>query len=152
MLMRWNQKTILIAVALVLLLAVVALSSSGNLNFAGSSGIFPIKAGGKYGFIDRSGKLAIQPQFDDAAQFQDGLAPVSVGKTWGYIDRRGKLTINPQFEMADPFSEGLALVGIGHRFGYIHKDGKFAINPSSRERAGLKTAARRCWSADAGAI
>src|SRR3981081_1947991 len=115
--MRRNQKIILISGALVLLLAVVALSSSGNLNFTGSSGIFPIKVGGKYGFIDRNGKVAIQPQFDEAARFQDGLAPVSVNKAWGYIDRNGKLAINPQFEMADPFSENMALVGMGHRFG-----------------------------------
>src|SRR5215469_4971822 len=32
-----------------------------------------VKAGGKFGFIDRKGKYAVNPQFDDARSFTDGL-------------------------------------------------------------------------------
>ena len=30
----------------------------------------------KYGFIDKSGKMVIEPQFDDAEPFSEGLAKV----------------------------------------------------------------------------
>jgi hypothetical protein len=57
---------------------------------------------GKWGFIDKQGKLVINPQFDRAENFVDGLAPVRIGdeKTgkWGFIDKQGKLVINPQFD------------------------------------------------------
>ena len=48
-----------------------------------------------------TGKFAINPQFDDAAEFSDGLAPVKQGKHWGFIDPTGKFAINPQFDEAE---------------------------------------------------
>ena len=36
--------------------------------------------GGKYGFIDRTGKMVINPQFDNAYHFSDGLALVGLGE------------------------------------------------------------------------
>ena len=30
----------------------------------------------KYGFIDKNGKVVIEPQFDDAGAFSEGLAKV----------------------------------------------------------------------------
>src|SRR5437660_12636727 len=91
---------------------------------SGGAALFPVKMNGRYGYITKSGKVAINPQFDDVGQFSEGLAPVKLGKTWGYVDRNGKLAINPQFDVADPFSDGLALVGTGYRYGYIDKAGK----------------------------
>ncbi|MDK1032713.1 MAG: WG repeat-containing protein, partial [Planctomycetia bacterium] len=35
---------------------------------------FRIKLQGKYGFIDKRGKVVIEPTFDWAAEFADGLA------------------------------------------------------------------------------
>jgi len=49
---------------------------------------------GKWGFIDKSGKLVISPQFDAISHggFSEGLASVRIGddKTgkWGFISRR----------------------------------------------------------------
>jgi len=37
---------------------------------------------GKYGFIDKSGKYIIEPQFDLAGDFAEGLAAAEVGKKW----------------------------------------------------------------------
>jgi hypothetical protein len=49
----------------------------------------------RWGYIDKTGKLAINPQFDDARPFSLGLAPVESGGAWGYIDRSGKLVWKP---------------------------------------------------------
>src|SRR5215475_5824817 len=59
---------------------------------------FPIAMNGRFGYIDRSGKLVIPAQFGDAGHFDEGLGPVQVGKMWGYADHKGKLAIPPQFD------------------------------------------------------
>lgn len=71
----------------------------------------------RWGFIDKTGKMVISPQFEDVHSFVKGLAPARLGKTWGFIDTAGKFAINPQFEDAAGFSEGLAGVRTGGRWG-----------------------------------
>ena len=42
---------------------------------------------GKSGFIDKTGRIVINPQFDLPAFFSEGLAAVFIGGKWGYIAR-----------------------------------------------------------------
>src|SRR5687768_7621289 len=84
---RWNRKFIAIA-ALLGVLVLIVIVATGGWRAAGDS-VYPVRLNGKYGYIDSEGKLVVQPQFDNAAEFADGLAPVAVGKSWGYIDRKG---------------------------------------------------------------
>ena len=45
---------------------------------------------GKWGFIDKQGKMVINPQFDHVTfegTFSEGLAGVRIGGKWGYISR-----------------------------------------------------------------
>jgi predicted DNA-binding WGR domain protein len=99
--------------------------------------------GGKWGFIDKTGKVVIQPQFDYAFGFSEGLVAVeirtettSMVRMWGYIDRTGKLVIKPQFSFAQGFRHGLAQVEIDdatsqeRKFGYIDKTGKYVWEPT----------------------
>jgi hypothetical protein len=51
--------------------------------------------GGKWGYIDKTGKYIINPQFDEAMGFNEGLASVRIGDKWGYIDKNGKFVWNP---------------------------------------------------------
>jgi hypothetical protein len=46
--------------------------------------------GQRWGFIDKEGKLVINPQFDFAGAFRDGLANVMIGQRQAYVDRGGK--------------------------------------------------------------
>jgi hypothetical protein len=99
--------------------------------------LFTVPVGGKYGYIDKTGKLAIAPQFYEADDFSEGLAAVEIDDSWGYIDKTGKVVITPQFDDAFGFSGGLAWVSIsgkGKR-GYIDKTGKFVWQPSNPENA-----------------
>jgi len=93
--------------------------------------------GKKYGFIDRSGKTVIPPQFDLTYGFSEGLAAVQIGKKWGYIDKTGRLVIAPQeFWNVKPFHNGLAQVQTKDgSVGYIDGSGKYVWGPRKRNDA-----------------
>ena len=40
--------------------------------------LFPIEEKGKFGYINKSGKVVINPQFNFAESFSEGMAAVSV--------------------------------------------------------------------------
>lgn len=90
--------------------------------------------GNKYGFVDRTGKTVIAPQFDLTFEFSEGLAAVEVGKKWGYIDTTGKMVIEPQdITDAKPFHNGLArVVREGPEVEYIDKAGR-RVWPKDKE-------------------
>jgi hypothetical protein len=46
-------------------------------------------AGGKFGYLDTTGKLVIPPVYEDATEFNGGLAQVVKEGEWGYIDLDG---------------------------------------------------------------
>jgi hypothetical protein len=83
----------------------------------------------KYGYVDKTGKVVIKPQFDKAGDFKESFAPACINKKCGYIDKTGKFVIKPMFDDAGNFSEGLAAIEINEKYGYIDKTGKFVIKP-----------------------
>jgi hypothetical protein len=98
--------------------------------------------GGPYsGFVDQTGRFAIEPQFEAARDFSGGLAAVVAGKKWGYVDRNGRIAIPPQFQDARDFSEGLAAIREGELWSYVDTRGKLVItgpyNDVERFRGGL---------------
>ena len=84
-----------------------------------TTGLSPALVEGKWGFIDTTGKLAIQPQFDGASAFHEGLAAVRVGAEssgkWGFIDSAASFVIDPRFDATRFFNESLAPVSIGKK-------------------------------------
>lgn len=95
--------------------------------------LFPIWVNDKCGYINRAGKIIIQPIYNatpGADEFHEGLVPIMIGNKWGYLDLTGKIEIKPQFDEADGFSDGLASVVIHGKSGYyIDKKGKIVIEP-----------------------
>lgn len=49
---------------------------------------------GKYGYIDKKGKMVIKAKYDDAYSFSDGLAKVRHGNKVQYINQAGKVKIS----------------------------------------------------------
>jgi hypothetical protein len=85
----------------------------------------------KWGYLDKTGKWAIKPQFEIATDFSEGLAAVEVstGKEpghkeptykWGYIEHSGNFAIAPQFFAARPFRNGVAPVSMWDIQGHLH--------------------------------
>jgi hypothetical protein len=55
-----------------------------------SEGLASVLVDGKWGYIDKTGQIEIEPQFKTAIKFGGGLALVEIDdKNWGYIDRKG---------------------------------------------------------------
>ena len=115
--------------------------------------LYPVSVDGKWGFIDKTGTIKIQPQFVKVRDFCEGLAAVEVatndGTKSGYIDTSGTMVIEPRFDSAYDFSEGLAVVGnktgldgeLSGEFGYIDTSGNLVIpighNTASQFSEGL---------------
>lgn len=56
---------------------------------------FHIRKNSRYGFIDKTGKIVIKPEFDYVGPFSEGLAVVWIGNKYGYIDKTGKYIWKP---------------------------------------------------------
>ena len=77
---RWDKRSLAVAAGLAGVALIVILAASHALRPAA---IFPVVLNGKFGYIDRSGKLLIRPQFNGAGSYAEGLAPVEQGTHWG---------------------------------------------------------------------
>jgi len=84
------------------------------------------------GYIDRDGKVVIQPTLTEFGNygeddFFDGLAKVvSHGEEW-YIDATGRRVFQAYYRATGHFSEGLASVTEDGKAGFINREGKLVI-------------------------
>lgn len=60
---------------------------------------------GKWGFIDGSGNMIIDPQYENAKSFDIGLGAVCQDGLWGYININNEVRIDFQYEDCIPFSD-----------------------------------------------
>ena len=104
-----------------------------------SDGYAIVKKKYKRGFIDRSGAVVIQPQYNIIDAFSENTASAGYvnyqtsESASGYINRLGEFVIEPQFEVTSPFQEGLACVKKNDRWGFIDHSGKFVIEAQFEE-------------------
>ena len=102
-----------------------------------NDGLFWVRENGKYGYIDRTGKTVIEPQYDNTMGFNKGLAATSVNGKYGFIDKKGNWVIKPQFDFAYIFMDGAAMVKVGKLYAWIDKTGKQIIAPQEFEEVAL---------------
>lgn len=89
---------------------------------------------GTYVFVTKDGKLLLETQFEDAAQFREGFAAVKLNGKWGFIDVSGKMVIPFVYDYAYNFSGGIAAVCKDGQWGYIDKNGNIYV-PFQFEKA-----------------
>jgi len=87
---------------------------------------------GSVGFVDTTGKIIIDANFDDATIFSEGIASVRIdniqlGDKWKFIDKKGSTLSKMIFEDTRLFSEGLCGVKVKSKWGFADRNGKLII-------------------------
>ncbi|MEO5642700.1 MAG: WG repeat-containing protein [Bacteroidia bacterium] len=85
-----------------------------------------VLTGGKWGYLDASGKEVITPVYDYAYDFVNGKAKVRTGQRILWIDKDGKETTPP---LPDKNENAFTIFCQPGFFGYIGLDGKYVIAP-----------------------
>lgn len=140
-----------------IVLLVLALSGAAQAQ-GQAGGLRPVNENGKWGYVERSGRMVIAPSFDEAREFAGGLAKVGVvdravpevgGKPnlrWGYIDESGRPVVELRYHVLREFVEGLAAAAVLNseeaettvpgrgrrpnlRWGYVDRHGREVIAP-----------------------
>jgi hypothetical protein len=113
------------------------------------TGLARFSSGSKMGYVNTQGEIAIEAQFDRAADFSEGLAAVRVDRRMGYIDPEGSWVVEPdRYRICESFKNGLAKVTIikdPHRdkhydqcfYAYIDHKGGEVYNWSAWVKKGL---------------
>ena len=104
-----------------------------------SEGLVPVRPEGRKGylcgFMDSTGRIAIEPAYQEAREFSEGLAPVKKDDKWGYIDTSDRVRVDFKYDDAWGFSAGIAVVKVGDKWGCIDRRGQTVIQPSFDELA-----------------
>src|SRR5688572_11015127 len=119
--MRYIQRSILLLICLTVLFACNTAQTQKKQSYETppqvskqSNNLFVIMVNKKYGFIDRTGKIVIEPQLEFANDFVESRAVIATRSPdfkLSYINEAGKVVGSPKFDNARNFSEGLAAIG-----------------------------------------
>ncbi|WP_010247566.1 WG repeat-containing protein [Acetivibrio cellulolyticus] len=115
-----------------------AFGELGNGRYKGNI-IYPIEKNNKIGFIDKDGKIVIEPEYGDMLFVNEGMIAFLDPLTdrWGYMDSNFNVIFKPQIKIITPekFSEGLAgyCDEFKQKWGYIDKYGNVVISPRFAE-------------------
>ena len=69
--------------------AVVLTATSADLHGEPNQDLFRVDKDGKWGFIDETGQIVIEPVYEGVAPFSEGLAAVRLDGKFGYINKAG---------------------------------------------------------------
>ncbi len=123
--------------ALTLFIAFILQSCTSSDEFK----LIPVRVGEKWQYIDKEGKIVINPQFSQATLFHEGLAMVRTEgekPLCGYINEEGKFIINAIYVEASVFSEGMAVVTPENGSPtYIDKEGQIKFTLKDAEEASI---------------
>jgi hypothetical protein len=95
---------------------------------------------GRWAYVDRTGQIVIDPNFDGAQPFSEGFAAVCIGNPfdsrkgkWGFVDKTGNYVIDPRFGIVAAFSHGLSHADIEGWTGFINGEGAFTWSTVATE-------------------
>ncbi|MBN2353069.1 MAG: WG repeat-containing protein [Spirochaetales bacterium] len=82
---------------------------------------------GKYGYVDESYRVIIEPQYDSASDFENNIAVVEKDTVYQVIDSSGKVLKMFPYDYVSEFIEGFAAFKENNTFGMMNLDGKIII-------------------------
>lgn len=93
-----------------------------------TEGLGRVRQNGKYGFVDKTGKIVIAAKYDAADAFSEGFATVLLDNAQFFIDKKGIDVFKKSFKMISAFSDGLAMCSNNEgKRGFIDKKGNEVI-------------------------
>jgi hypothetical protein len=98
---------------------------------------------GLTGYMDRTGRIIIEPQFHSRWSFSGGVAKVNVSikvksarskqfiseRKFTYVNTQGKLIVPPQFDDCEDFTEGRGIVELNNDYGCLDASGRCIVEP-----------------------
>ena len=99
-------------------------------SIAYGSGFLPVMRGGRFSYLDRSGRAVFGRDFEDASLFANGLAAVRQAGKWGVIGLTGKFVVTPQYEAIWLSDSGLMVVKKNGLWGIVDAAGHLVIAPT----------------------
>lgn len=114
-----------------------------------TNGLFWVKKNGKWGCIDKTGKLRIQHIYDEATGFTaEDRSAVAINGKFGHIDKAGNVRTPLIYDFASYYNHGISMVRVDDKYGYIDTTGRF-IAPLIYDEALLfdhaTTVVERAW-------
>jgi hypothetical protein len=94
-----------------------------------ADGIAEVSKGGKYGFIDQSGKEVVPVKYDAVSPFVGEVAKVKLNNKFGFVNKTGAEVVVPKYDKIYNFSRGIAKIEINGKFGFVNEKGKEIIAP-----------------------
>lgn len=88
-----------------------------------------IVVNGKYGAIDKSGKIIVQPQYDKLFPFFNGFATFKSRGKFGILDSLGSEVLPPTYDSIGYNSEGFTQFWSNGKMGFLNNEGNVAIRP-----------------------
>ncbi|WP_239004455.1 WG repeat-containing protein [Lacinutrix sp. WUR7] len=89
----------------------------------------------KFGYINKSGEWAIQPEFKGAKSFSEDLAEaMNDKKEWGFINRKGEWVIPPTYDKTKAFNSGIAVVLSNKEWFYINTKGEKVLTDVATDK------------------
>ncbi len=101
--------------------------TTSNSNNEKTIRLFPFLQGG-VGFVDTTGKLAIQPQFEDAGDFLSDVTWFKKGGKIGLVSKNGEIVLPPKYDTCAGYSDGFYKVKLNSKLGYVDSIGKEVID------------------------
>ena len=91
-------------------LLVAGYSSPSHPRAYSNQALLAFEEHGRWGYLDSTGAVVLQPRYRAAGSFNEGVAPVRIDGLYGYIDRQGQYVLPPAYAYASPFRAGRAVV------------------------------------------
>ena len=107
---------------------------------------------GKWGFINTSDIVVIQPQYDEVRDFNGGYCIVKQDGRWGIMDKAGKFVHQCTYDSISDIDSEIAFAKIGVDSYYLYLNGKkkmlpkeYTFHPYSEGYARIKNNKTNKW-------
>lgn len=91
--------------------------------------MYPIVDSSRLKYIDSSGSVVLDTNFDHGGEFFEGLASVAKSGRRGFINAVGDIVVPVQFAKTRRFHEGLCGACVGSKWGFINAAGEWVVSP-----------------------